>query len=91
MGSMVARWLASQEGSTPPSGPGPFLVSAWVLCRIPPTVQRHTVSGVMLTAESKLPIAVSVNGFLSVCLSVCVSPATDCRPVQGAPPPLALW
>lgn len=42
----------------------------WVL-QLPPTVQRHAVSGVRLTANSKLCIGMnpSVNGGLSLCVS----------------------
>lgn len=45
-----------------------------------PKVQRHAISVVRLTSDSKLLIGVkvSVNG----CLSPCVSPLTDWQPVQ---------
>lgn len=44
--------------------------SLWVL-QLPPTVQRNAVSGVRLTADSKLCIGMnpSVNGGLSLCVS----------------------
>uniref|UniRef100_A0AAZ1XWN6 Uncharacterized protein n=1 Tax=Oreochromis aureus TaxID=47969 RepID=A0AAZ1XWN6_OREAU len=34
---------------------------------LPPTVQRHPLSGVRLIGNTKLPIGVSTNGFLSLC------------------------
>lgn len=56
--------------SAPPSDPSLCRVcvgSVWVVW-FPPTVQRHIVSGIRLSDDSKLPI-----GF-SRCLSLCASP-----------------
>lgn len=41
--------------------------------------QRHAVTGIRLTGDSKLPIG--VNGSLSLC----VSPPPDWQPIQGVP------
>lgn len=44
-----------------------FLVYVWVLCGLPPTVQKHAKRGIRLIGFSKLPIG--LNGFLSLYVS----------------------
>uniref|UniRef100_A0A3Q0RGW1 C2H2-type domain-containing protein n=1 Tax=Amphilophus citrinellus TaxID=61819 RepID=A0A3Q0RGW1_AMPCI len=60
-----------------------FCVCSLQILQPPLTVQRHAVIGVRLTGDSKLPISVNVS--TNGCLSLCVSPVTDCRPVQNVP------